>query len=122
MYDESGARDIEKIFENDKEGLEEFLVGDINLNYLLEDKTVEVNIMMAESSVRRKGVSTQVIAFLMANARFLHLGEELAKIKAIIGNDNEASIALFKKIGFVKGADIEAFNQTEYYFELESQG
>lgn len=96
----------------------ECLAGDINLSYSEEGTCAEVNIMVVEEAFRRKGISSQVIKFFMSKGKTVAGGENLKVIKAIIGNYNSPSIKLFQKLGFEKGKLIEAFNQTEYLFNL----
>lgn len=118
MYSKEGIENFEKNLEEDKEKLVEFLAGDINLNYSEEGKCAEVNIMIAEEGFRRKGISTQIMKFLMENGRSVLGGEKMEVIKAIIGNENLASISFFEKLGFVKGKEIEGFNQTEFIYRI----
>eukprot|EP01084_Bolivina_argentea_P054420 99795_1 len=91
--------------------LQDAMVGDINI-FILDD-IGELNIMIAEDKSRRKGLATETLQLIIDFARkYLELKTFIAKIS----NDNETSIQLFKKMGFVQTEFVEAFK--EYTFTL----
>merc|ERR1719474_794827 len=97
--------------------LEDAMAGDINLfiqNEEEQDLQIgELNIMIAEDKSRRKGIATETLQLILEFAR-KHF--ELRQFIAKIQHDNESSIKLFKKVGFVETDYVETFK--EYTFSL----
>jgi RimJ/RimL family protein N-acetyltransferase len=76
---------------------EESMIGDLNL--FVKESSVEVNLMVAEKGYRKLGIGMEVVGFVGKFVReVLGLGQVVAKI----GENNIASIGLFKKLGFVE--------------------
>ena len=94
----SWAEDIDKItfIVVDKESE---MIGDVNLFFYEEDEpfTCEINIMIAETSRRRGGMGAETVRLVMSYG-WHRFGAR--KFLAKIGDENHASIALFKKLGF----------------------
>jgi len=94
--------------------LDDAMAGDINLFIQNEAESIgELNIMIAEDQSRRKGIATETIGLIIDFAK-KHF--ELKQFVAKIQHDNESSIKLFKKSGFVETEYIEQFK--EYTFTL----
>jgi len=94
--------------------LDDAMAGDINLFIQNEEESIgEINIMIAEDKSRRKGIATEAVSLILDFAR-KHF--ELKQFIAKIQHDNESSIKLFKKSGFVEKEYIEQFK--EYTFTL----
>jgi len=94
--------------------LDDAMAGDINLFIKNEAESIgELNIMIAEEKSRRKGIATEAVSLILDFAR-KHF--ELKQFIAKIQHDNDSSIKLFKKSGFVETEYIEQFK--EYTFTL----
>nr|XP_020858139.1 N-acetyltransferase 9 isoform X3 [Phascolarctos cinereus]XP_020858140.1 N-acetyltransferase 9 isoform X3 [Phascolarctos cinereus]XP_020858141.1 N-acetyltransferase 9 isoform X3 [Phascolarctos cinereus] len=78
---------------------ESCMVGDVNLFLTdLQDPTLgEIEVMIAEPSYRRRGFGTEAVLMMMAYG-MTTLG--LNKFEAKIGQGNEPSICMFKKLHF----------------------
>lgn len=98
------------------------MVGDVNC-FLNDrgtidtepDKTIaEIEIMIAEPSAKRKGLATEALQLMMLYCR-QHLG--IRRFYAKIGEENKASLALFKSdnLGYTQCNYAKAFQE----FELE---
>jgi RimJ/RimL family protein N-acetyltransferase len=80
------------------------MVGDVNVFYSVnEDNTVdysrgEIEVMIAEESVRRRGVAKEAVELMM---RYAHDNLGTSEFEAKILEHNEGSIKLFtEKLGF----------------------
>lgn len=64
--------------------------------------------MIANDDSRGKGVATEAVSMMMEYAeRFLNVSKFVVKI----GADNEASLHLFRKLGFDQFEHIEVFDE-----------
>ncbi len=93
--------------------LADMIVGDVNL-FTPKKGVFEINIMIAEKSMRKKGVASA--AFKMAADYARSIGKEL--IIAKINSSNEASLKFFEKLGFERVKEIPAFQQVEMHLKL----
>ena len=70
--------------------LSEYLVGDVNINLSFNDGSndleSEINIMIAEASARRKGLSSQILIFIQEKLKDNGISK---RIVANINEDNE---------------------------------
>jgi RimJ/RimL family protein N-acetyltransferase len=84
-------------------------VGDVNLFLHQDDKNVpEINIMIAESSSRKKGLAQQALAGMILFARdVLQVKQCIAKID----HKNIPSIKLFTKLGFTQTSKDDTFQE-----------
>ncbi|XP_044528870.1 N-acetyltransferase 9 [Gracilinanus agilis] len=89
---------------------ENCMVGDVNLFLAdLQDPTLgEIEVMIAEPSYRRKGFGTEAVLMMMAYGVTM-LG--LNKFEAKIGQGNEPSICMFKKLHFEQVAINNIFEE-----------
>ncbi|KAL7086435.1 hypothetical protein ACP275_13G002600 [Erythranthe tilingii] len=88
----------------------EAMVGDVNIfmNDLDDPQTAEVEIMIAEQKSRGKGLAKESILLMMAFA-VENFGIHIFRAK--IGQSNEASLNLFKKLGFEETSRSEIFKE-----------
>lgn len=88
----------------------EAMVGDVNIfmNDSDDPQIAEVEIMIAEPKSRGKGLAKESILVMMAFA-VENLG--IHKFRAKIGESNEASLNLFKKLGFMETSRSEIFKE-----------
>lgn len=70
--------------------------------------------MIGEKHWRRKGLASEALKLSIGFAKQLEKKLMVAKIN----KGNEASIALFKKHGFVLVKEIKPFDQLEFHLEL----
>ena len=98
------------------------MVGDINLFFACkeDDPTArsaeaEVSVMIAENGVRRRGFASEAVQLMLRFAR-----DELGcrEVQAKIVGGNEASLGLFRKLGFGDERHIEAFDETHLCLDL----
>jgi RimJ/RimL family protein N-acetyltransferase len=69
---------------------------------------------------RRRGYAIEAVRGLVGNA-FAH--EQITRVRASISPDNEPSLALTAKLGFVRvGEQIDEIDGLEYVFELTREG
>ena len=90
--------------------LERKMVGDVNLywNDHDDEHIAEVEIMIAETSARRKGIATEALFMVMGYAVKEH---GVDKFVAKIGFDNEASQKLFRKMQFKETSSSSVFRE-----------
>ncbi len=98
-------------------------IGDIDL--FLQDGMVEFNVMIAESSQRRKGYATEAIQLIMNQGTFiivLKKGPKLWPIRGFmvkIGMNNLSSLNLFReKLGFQMAEKSDIFNEWTLVYHL----
>jgi RimJ/RimL family protein N-acetyltransferase len=73
--------------------------------------------MIADPSVRRKGIATTALRMMMGYTKQqLNLHDFEARIK----RSNAESLHLFEKLGFVKVKEVEAFDEATFLLESES--
>ena len=98
----------------------QFMIGDINL--FLSDvddddfhrvqcrKQAELDIMIAEKSYRGKGIGHEsVCMMILYGSQALNIGRFFVKVN----EDNNASLNLFRKLGFVQCNYVECFHEIE---------
>lgn len=91
------------------------MIGDINI--FIQDSIGEINIMIAEKSFRRKGIASEVLAFIINFSKTqLHLLQLIAKINS----NNTSSIKLFQKFNFSESARIEDFDEVHLALDLSN--
>ena len=103
------------------------MVGDCNLFFLenfFEDEqqsqhkysVAEIEIMIAESKARKKGIAHESLLILMNYAiTNLHTTTFVAKI----GEDNTPSIKLFQKLGFVQQGSANVFKEVSLLLNVD---
>lgn len=82
-----------------------------------QSKQGELEIMIAETSARRKGLATQALELMIAYASRPPLNLGPAQLLARIGMANEASISMFEKLGFAIVRRVEVFREVEMRVE-----
>ncbi|XP_043861143.1 N-acetyltransferase 9 isoform X1 [Dromiciops gliroides] len=89
---------------------ENCMVGDVNLFLTdLQDPTLgEIEVMIAEPSYRRRGFGTEAVLMMMAYGMTTL---SLNKFEAKIGQGNEPSICMFKKLHFEQVAMNSVFQE-----------
>ncbi|NWW72986.1 NAT9 acetyltransferase, partial [Climacteris rufus] len=99
---------------------EDSMVGDVNL-FLTnpEDPAVgEIEIMIAEPSCRGRGFGKEATLLMMAYG-VRNLG--ITKFEAKIGQENEASICMFKKLHFKEVAVNSVFQEVTLRLDISEQ-
>ena len=88
-------------------------VGDINLFWTnsAEPGEVELSVMVAVVSARRKGIARSAIQCAVVWALKHQQAHPADHFVAKIDGDNHASLALFQSLGFTEHARIEAFDE-----------
>jgi len=88
------------------------MAGDVNL--FLHDRddptNAEIEIMVAEHSFRRLGLAREALHMLM---RYGMQSLGVTRFFAKIGEDNAASLALFKSLGYIEVNYVAAFRERE---------
>ncbi|XP_041342479.1 N-acetyltransferase 9 isoform X3 [Pyrgilauda ruficollis] len=99
---------------------ESSMVGDVNLFLTnAEDPTVgEIEIMIAEPSCRGRGFGKEATLLMMAYG-VRKLG--ITKFEAKIGQENEASICMFKKLHFKEVAVNSIFQEVTLRLDVSDQ-
>ncbi|NWU91489.1 NAT9 acetyltransferase, partial [Upupa epops] len=99
---------------------EECMVGDVNLFLTnAEDPTLgEIEIMIAEPSYRGRGFGKEATLIMMSYG-VRNLG--LTKFEAKIGQENEASICMFKKLHFKEVAVNSVFQEVMLRLDVSDQ-
>lgn len=82
------------------------MCGDVNI--FLNEKEAEIEVMIAEDESRKKGIAFEALNMIIEYSR-KHLVIEKFVAKILDGND--ASIALFEKLGFKKVKYVEVFKE-----------
>ncbi|NXS53323.1 NAT9 acetyltransferase, partial [Brachypteracias leptosomus] len=99
---------------------EECMVGDVNL-FLTnpeEPTSGEIEIMIAEPSYRGRGFGKEATLMMMSYG-VRNLG--LTKFEAKIGQENEASICMFKKLHFKEVAVNSVFQEVTLRLDVSDQ-
>ncbi|KAK4811813.1 hypothetical protein QYF61_010315 [Mycteria americana] len=99
---------------------EDCMVGDVNLFLTdTEDPTLgEIEIMIAEPSYRGRGFGKEATLMMMSYG-VTHLG--ITKFEAKIGQENEASICMFKKLHFKEVAVNSIFQEVTLRLDVSDQ-
>jgi len=96
------------------------MVGDVNL--FLHDRddptNAEIEIMVAERSFRRLGLAREALLLLM---RYGVQAQGVTRFFAKIGEDNGASLALFKSMGYVEVNYVAAFREHELAIAVDAE-
>uniref|UniRef100_A0A7S0YEB4 N-acetyltransferase 9-like protein n=1 Tax=Polytomella parva TaxID=51329 RepID=A0A7S0YEB4_9CHLO len=94
------------------------MVGDVNLFINdPEEPEGEIEIMIAESNSRRKGIASEALNIFMS---YCQNNLKLEKFVAKIGKENVSSQKLFEKLGYKFTKEVRVFN--ELHFECEIRG
>ena len=103
-----------------KEGATELtaMVGDANLFLSEEERgTAEAEIMIADSSCRGLGLGWEAMLLMLRyGTEKLGLSKFVAKIK----EDNQPSLKMFSKIGFIEQSRSEVFKEVTMAWEADS--
>ena len=97
--------------------LENKMAGDINI-FIQNDNNqhfAELNIMIAEEKSRRKGLAFETLQLMI---KWVNDNLEIVTFIAKIQYDNQSSIKLFKKLGFIQTEYTEAFKEYTYSLTL----
>ncbi|XP_075558183.1 microtubule-associated Nat9 isoform X1 [Dermacentor variabilis] len=106
-------------YESSKDEVEA-MIGDVNLFFNDQDcpRDAEIEVMIAESSQRRKGRGKEAIHLMMRyGVEELHVMAFSAKIKL----NNEVSRRLFESIGFTLVSTSSVFEEATYHIEVNDQ-
>ncbi|KAF2070441.1 hypothetical protein CYY_008236 [Polysphondylium violaceum] len=99
---------------------EKSMVGDVNIffNEYEEEGTGELEIMIAEKNSRRKGIAREAINLIMHYAM-----EKLCPKTFIvkIGEENQSSIELFKKLNFTQNGPANVFKEINMTCPINDQ-
>ncbi|XP_046326244.2 N-acetyltransferase 9-like protein isoform X1 [Haliotis rufescens] len=98
----------------------EAMVGDVNLffNEQGEKHVAEIEIMIAESSARGRGLGKEALLSMM---RYGIEALGLTKITAKIGFSNAPSLAMFNKLGFVEVSRSDMFKEVTLEMVVDDQ-
>lgn len=107
-YDTSGNDEIE------------CMVGDVNLFFNDEDNlsTAEIEIMIAESSARGRGLGKEALCCMM---RYGFEKLNLTVITAKVAYNNKPSINMFEKIGFQEISRSDVFEEITFELKLTEE-
>ncbi|XP_038227615.1 N-acetyltransferase 9 isoform X1 [Dermochelys coriacea] len=99
---------------------EDCMVGDVNLFLTdMEDPTVgEIEVMIAEPSCRGRGFGKETTLIMMFYG-VTKLG--ITKFEAKVGQENEASICMFKKLNFKEVAMNRVFQEVTLRLDVNEQ-
>ncbi|XP_032640981.1 alpha/beta-tubulin-N-acetyltransferase 9 isoform X1 [Chelonoidis abingdonii] len=99
---------------------EDCMVGDVNLFLTdMEDPTVgEIEVMIAEPSCRGRGFGKETTLIMMFYG-VTKLG--ITKFEAKVGQENEASISMFKKLHFKEVAMNKVFQEVTLKLDVNEQ-
>ncbi|KAK4789760.1 hypothetical protein SAY86_017064 [Trapa natans] len=88
----------------------EAMVGDVNIYMNDPDDpfVAEIEIMVAESKSRGKGLGKESVLLMMA---FAIKNLEIRKFRAKIGDANTASLDMFRKLGFEEASHSKIFKE-----------
>ncbi|KAJ4977005.1 hypothetical protein NE237_002111 [Protea cynaroides] len=88
----------------------EAMAGDVNIymNDLDDSQLAEIEIMIAESKSRGKGIGEESVLMMMA---FAVKNFEIHTFRVKIGESNMASLNLFRKLGFEDASYSEIFKE-----------
>jgi len=107
------------IFDSSPDNEIESMVGDVNLFFNNSDNKseAEVEVMIAESSMRGQGLGKEAVNVMMFYG-FKYLNVKLFSVK--IGFDNVASIKLFTNLGFKEESRSEVFREVTLHLDCQS--
>lgn len=81
----------------------------------------ELEIMIAEPSVRRQGLASQALQLMLQYVSIPPLSIPPKHFLVRIGQSNKGSIAMFEKLGFEIVKTVEVFQEVEMRMTLEAQ-
>eukprot|EP01128_Nolandella_sp_AFSM9_P011142 TRINITY_DN785_c0_g1_i1.p1 TRINITY_DN785_c0_g1~~TRINITY_DN785_c0_g1_i1.p1 ORF type:complete len:230 (+),score=52.47 TRINITY_DN785_c0_g1_i1:251-940(+) len=87
----------------------EAMVGDVNLYFNEFDEHPEIEVMIAETKARRKGLAKEAILLMM---KYAHTNLTVPAFSAKILDHNGPSLGLFKKLGYLQTGHSEYFSTT----------
>ncbi|XP_038983321.1 N-acetyltransferase 9-like protein [Phoenix dactylifera] len=98
----------------------EAMVGDVNIYMNDPDdlQTAEIEIMIAETKSRGKGLGEESVLLMMA---FAVENYGIQKFRAKIGDSNTASLNLFRKLGFADASYSEVFKEVTLELPVTEQ-
>ncbi|KRX70266.1 NADPH--cytochrome P450 reductase [Trichinella sp. T6] len=89
------------------------MVGDVNLFFTPDQRSAEVEVMIAEPAWRGRGLGKEAVKMMLVYAfQQLHVERFVAKIRS----DNEPSLALFQSLQFEQFCRVDVFQ--ELHMEL----
>jgi RimJ/RimL family protein N-acetyltransferase len=100
------------------------MAGDVNVVFGVggeEDGVAEVDVMVADVRLRRRGVGTAAVRAAMAYAACV-LQRGVVGFVAKIKTGNAASLALFEKLGFVEVRRVAAFGEIHLGWTIGEEG
>jgi RimJ/RimL family protein N-acetyltransferase len=97
------------------------MIGDVNIFLYKEDGKIEaeLEVMIVDKENRGRGAGKEAVSLMMIYAS--QNLKDLSSFFVKIDDTNEASISLFKKLGFVQYEYVKAFKQVSLKFELNDQ-
>ncbi|XP_050776824.1 alpha/beta-tubulin-N-acetyltransferase 9 isoform X2 [Gopherus flavomarginatus] len=113
--------EMQRSWQEDADSSEEdCMVGDVNLFLTdMEDPTVgEIEVMIAEPSCRGQGFGKETTLIMMFYG-VTKLG--ITKFEAKVGQENEASISMFKKLHFKEVAVNRVFQEVTLKLDVNEQ-
>ncbi|XP_032640982.1 alpha/beta-tubulin-N-acetyltransferase 9 isoform X2 [Chelonoidis abingdonii] len=113
--------EMQRSWQEDADSTEEdCMVGDVNLFLTdMEDPTVgEIEVMIAEPSCRGRGFGKETTLIMMFYG-VTKLG--ITKFEAKVGQENEASISMFKKLHFKEVAMNKVFQEVTLKLDVNEQ-
>eukprot|EP00163_Fabomonas_tropica_P016302 TRINITY_DN29293_c0_g1_i1.p1 TRINITY_DN29293_c0_g1~~TRINITY_DN29293_c0_g1_i1.p1 ORF type:complete len:213 (-),score=34.88 TRINITY_DN29293_c0_g1_i1:3-641(-) len=99
------------------------MIGDVN--FFINDPEeegdrCEIEVMVAETWARRRGVGKEAVCMMMYYA-VEHSGKGITKFTAKIKDYNHASIDLFKRLGFKVVKHVAVFQEIELDFQCQEE-
>ena len=97
------------------------MIGDVNVFLSKEDARIEaeLEVMIVDKENRGRGAGKEAVSLMMSYAT--QNLTDLSSFFVKIDDTNEASIGLFKKLGFVQYEYVKAFKQVSLRLELNDQ-
>ncbi|KAM9980478.1 hypothetical protein ACTFIZ_007845 [Dictyostelium cf. discoideum] len=94
------------------------MIGDVNIffNQYEDEGTAELEVMIAESSSRRKGLAREALSIIMGYG-IEYLSTITKKYIVKIGESNHASIQMFKSMNFKQIGSVNVFKEILLEFE-----
>ena len=97
------------------------MIGDVNIFLYKEDGKIEaeLEVMIVDKENRGRGAGKEAVSLMMIYAS--QNLKDLSSFFVKIDDSNEASISLFKKLGFVQYEYVKAFKQVSLKLELNDR-
>ncbi|CAK4762078.1 unnamed protein product [Aphanomyces euteiches] len=104
-------------FDNTNDETEDEMAGDVNLFFNDSDDNTncEIDVMIAEAKWRGAGLGAETVQLMMAYA-VVHL--HVRRFYCKINETNDASLKLFRKLGYVQCNYVKAFQEFELEFHI----